>query len=537
MKEITVNVRSFEDIRTKGDYIYVDKTKYVYNLVSDELTNYFSIFRPRRYGKSLMCATLRALFEGKRELFRGLYIDGTDYSFEKFPVIHLNFADISTASYDVFLKAFQRRIIDQAENNGVEIERDESSEMLYSLLYKFDRKAVIIVDEYDSPIIDSYMDKEKSDRIRNTLSMFYTVIKNNDDRVRFFFITGITKFSNLSIFSKMNNLTDLSMNDDYAAAFGYTQEELETNFADYIDAYLAREDREYETRGEFLEAVRDYYDGYLFSPYSGERVYNPVSIGTFFNNKCRFCSYWVNTGASTLAVSLARDYNLERIMTDDVDLEMESINTFDYSHLRDKKLDDSQVLALIYFTGYLTIRSGNSNVLHLSFPNTEVREMFTKNLVAMFTGIKTSIFADMAVEAVRSGKTEEVVRVMNAYMNKYQYDTLDRAEKGYQEMFYSFFLMIGGVRVAAEDRTLLGRSDIVLTLKRDVYIIEIKVDKSAEAALRQIHDNGYYHKYINTEKTIHLIGLNFTSEKRQIDSWVEETVDKTKEPTYLGESC
>ena len=534
MKDITVNVRSFEDIRARGDYIYVDKTKYVYSLVRRELKNYYFISRPRRYGKSLMCSTLHALFEGKRELFKGLYIDSTEYTFEKYPVLHLNFADCNTTSYEAFLNDFQIAITDEAERNGLTVEKSEPSTMLKAVLKEAGKKVVIIVDEYDSPIIDSYMDKEKADRIRDTLSMFYTVIKNNDDRVRFFFITGITKFSNMSIFSKMNNLTDLSMNDDYAAAFGYTQEELETNFADHIDAYMAREDREYETRGEFLEAVRDYYDGYLFSPDSSERVYNPVSIGTFFNSKCRFRSYWVNTGASTLAVTLARDYNLERIMTDDVVISINAIDTFDYGYLRDKQLYDSQVLALIYFTGYLTIKDGDCDSLTLTFPNTEVRKTFTQNLVHLFTGIDASIFVSQAVKAVRSGKTEEIVRVMNAYMKEYQYDTLDRAEKGYQEMFYSFFLMIGGVRVTAEDRTLLGRSDIVLTLRKDVFIVEMKVDESAEKALKQIHENGYYDRYINTEKTIHLIGLNFTSEKRQIDSWTMETVDKTKEPTFLG---
>jgi len=533
-KIIPVSNPIFENLRQDDDCIYVDKTEYVYRLVSDRINRYYFISRPRRYGKSLMCSTLHSLFEGKRELFRGLYIDSTDYSFEKYPVLHLNFAGFSTENYEAFLDDFQIALVNEARKNGVKVKKSRPSTMLSSFLNQTEKQAVIIVDEYDSPIIDSYMDKEKCDRIRDSLSTFYTVIKNSVDKVRFFFITGITKFSNMSIFSKMNNLTDLSMNDDYAAAFGYTQEELENYFSEYIDAYMARDDREYETRGEFLEAVRDYYDGYLFSPDSTVRVYNPVSIGTFFNNKCRFRSYWVNTGASTLAVSLARDYNLERIMTDDVELEMEGINTFDYSYLREKKLNDSQVLALIYFTGYLTIKSGSSNVLCLTFPNTEVREMFTKNLVAMFTGIKTSIFADRAVQAVRSGDVSEIARVMNAYMKEYQYDTLDKAEKGYQEMFFSFFLMIGGVRVSAEDRTLIGRSDILLTLKRDVYIIEMKVDESAEKALEQIHEKGYYDRYINTEKTIHLIGLNFSSEKKQIDAWKQETVDKTKEPSFLG---
>ena len=534
MKRITVNVRSFEDIRTKGDYIYVDKTEYVYSLVRNELENYYFISRPRRYGKSLMCSTLHALFEGKRELFKGLYIDSTDYSFEKYPILHFNFAGFSTDCYESFLDDFQITITKEARRNGVEVEKSRPSTMLSSFLEQTEKRVVIIVDEYDSPIIDSYMDKEKSDRIRDTLSTFYTVIKNNDEKVRFFFLTGITKFSNMSIFSKMNNLTDLTMNEDYAATFGYTQEELETYFSDYIDEYMSRSDREYETRKEFLEAVRDYYDGYLFSPDSTERVYNPVSIGTFFNSKCRFRPYWLNTGASTLAVSLARDYHLERIITGEVEVGLSAINTFDYSHLRDKKLKDGQVIALIYFAGYLTIRNGNSNVLHLTFPNTEVRTSFTQDLVERFTGIDSSIFADRAVKAVRSGRVEEIARVMNAYMKEYQYDILDRAEKGYQQMFYSFFLMIGGVIVSAEETTLLGRSDIVLKFNRDVYIIEMKVDESAEAALDQIHMNGYYDRYINTEKTVHLIGLNFSSEKRQIDSWREERIDKEKEGSFLG---
>ena len=202
--------------------------------------------------------------------------------------------------------------------------------------------------------------------------------------------------------------------------------------------------------------------------------------------------------------------------------------------ISEKRNSRSQVLALIYFTGYLTIKSGSDNALSLTFPNTEVRVAFTQNLVERFTGIDTSIYADKAVEAVKSGKVSEIARVMNAYMKEYQYDTFDKAEKGYQEMFYSFFLMIGGIRVTAEDRTLLGRSDILLTLKRDVYIIEMKVDETAEDALGQIHDKAYYDRYINTDKTIHLIGLNFSSKERQIDSWKEEIVDKHNAPNYLA---
>lgn len=448
----------------------------------------------------------------------------------------MNFANFNTTRYDAFLNDFQIALFDEAERNGLATAKDEPSTMLNAILKKAGKKVVIIVDEYDSPIIDSYMDKKKADRIRDTLSTFYTVIKNNDDKVRFFFITGITKFSNMSIFSKMNNLTDLSLDEDYAAAFGYTQKELEDNFSEYIDAYMERNDREYEIREDFLEAVRDYYDGYLFSPDSNERVYNPVSIGTFFNNKCRFRPYWVNTGASTLAVNLARDYKLERIMTDNVEIAIGAIDTFDYSLLREKRLDDSQVIALIYFTGYLTIESGDGEILSLTFPNTEVRKSFSQNLVNQFAGIDASIYAAKAGRAVRSGNVEEIARVMNAYMKEYQYDTLDKAEKGYRQMFFSFFLMIGGrgLSISAEESSLNGRSDVVLTLHKEVYIIEMKVDENAEAALAQIHKKGYADRYINTDKTIHLIGLNFSSENRQIDSWKEEIVDKHSAQNFLA---
>ena len=534
MKRITVNVRSFEDLRTRGDYIYVDKTKYVYSLVENELNNYYFISRPRRYGKSLMCSTLHALFEGKRELFKGLYIDSTNYSFEKYPILHFNFADMNAESYEDFLYAFQERLINQAENYGITLERKKPSEMLYEFLLKASKKTVIIVDEYDTPIIHTYKDLEKADRIRDTLSTFYSVIKNRDDKVRFFFITGITKFSNMSIFSQMNNLTDLTFDKDYASAFGYTEEELESNFAEYIDEYMKRGDREYETREEFFSAIRDYYDGYRFSYRSENRVYNPVSVGKFFNSGCYFEPYWENTGANTLAVELAADYHLERIISENPILPLSAVNTFDYSLLREKKLKDLQVLSLLLFTGYLTIKDGDYDALTLTFPNTEIRKSFTQNLVERFTGIEASLYAVEGIRAVKRGDMERLEKTFNAFLKEFPYTILEKKERSYQEAFFSFFLMLGGSRIDAEEASLRGRSDIVISTNRDVYVIEMKVDESAVKAVEQIKEKGYYHRYINTRKTIHIIGLNFSSETRQITEKKEEIIDKSKEPTYLG---
>lgn len=534
MKRITVNVRSFEDLRTRGDYIYVDKTEYVYSLVRNELENYYFISRPRRYGKSLMCSTLKALFEGKRELFKGLYIDKTDYSFEKYPVLHLNFAEFSTDGYDAFLDDFQNEIISEAKRNGVEVERNRPSAMLKFFLDQVEKKTVIIIDEYDTPIIHTYKDIELADKIRKTLSTFYSVIKNNDDKVRFFFLTGITKFSNLSIFSQMNNLTDLTFNPCYASSFGYTEEELLSYFSEYIDAYMAEDKREYESRGDFIAAVRDYYDGYRFSYRSSVKVYNPVSVGKFFNNGCYFEPYWIDTGgASTLAVDLARDYNLETIIFDSVKLDVNSISSFDFLELAKGNLKPSIILCLIFFSGYLTIKEGNKNVLTLTFPNTEVRTAFTQFLVEKYSGLTVGLYVDEAETALKNHDNERLVKVLNAYYKEHPYTLLEK-EKGYQLAFYSFFVMLGAKAIRAEETTLLGRSDVVLETKKDVYVIELKRDKSALEALEQVKAMGYHDKYVNSDKNIHIIGLNCVSEERQINQWCEEIVDKTKEPTYLG---
>lgn len=533
MKEITVNVCSFEDLRTKGDYIYVDKTEQIYSLVRSELKNYYFISRPRRYGKSLMCSTLHALFEGKRELFKGLYIDKTDYSFEKYPVLHFNFADFNTCSYDAFLRDFQIALSDEAERNGIIVERDLPSTMLSAILRKNKGKYVIIVDEYDTPIIHTYKNIELADRIRETLSTFYSVIKNTDDKIRFFFIAGITKFSNMSIFSQMNNLTDLTFDKRFATAFGYTEKELEENFSDYIDLYMSRSDREYERREDFIDAIRNYYDGYRFSYESETKVYNPVSVGFFFNNDCSFKNYWNETGTNTLAVDLARDYNLESIIFDNVRLDVDSIVSFDYLLLVAGKLNSLQILSLLLFTGYLTIKDGNENILTLTFPNTEVRTSFTKSLVNRYSGITGAFFVDDAETALKKHDMAQLVKVLNAYYVQHPYTLLEK-EKGYQLAFYSFFVMMGAEAMRAEETTLLGRSDVVLETKNDVYVVELKRDRTAEEALVQVKKMGYHEKYVNTRKTIHIIGMNCVSDKRQINEWVEEIVDKTKEPTYLG---
>ena len=378
MKKITVSASSFEDLRTKGDSVYVDKTECVYELVRHELNNYYFLSRPFGFGKSLMCSTLQALFEGKRELFKGLYIDSTDYSFEKFPVLHFNFADIDASSYANFLRSFQECIIKEAKENEVKVERGLPSEMLMSILRRSKKKVAVIIDEYDAPLIQASGNNEVADRIKMVFGTFYAIIKNSDDKIRFCFVTGVTPYSAYSPISEMNNLTNITFRENFATAFGYTEEELESNFSEFIDAYMSRTDREYEKREDFIEAVRNFYGGYKFTYESEVKLYNSASVGSFFNGNCCFNNYWNDTEASSLAVNLARGLNLD---FDNARIDVNSIVYFDYLQLATAhNFDSYDVLTLMYFAGYLTIKEGTRNVLTLSFPNTEVRTFFAKSL-------------------------------------------------------------------------------------------------------------------------------------------------------------
>lgn len=333
----------------------------------------------------------------------------------------------------------------------------------------------------------------------------------------------------------MNNLKDLTFDKNYAAAFGYTEKELEDNFSEYIDAYMSSDDREYKTREDFLSAVRDYYDGYRFSYETGVKVYNPVSIWFFFGGNCSFENYWINTGASTLAMELAKEYHLGKIITENPIIGLDSLSSFEYSQLASHSLDDSQILALIYFTGYLTIKEGDSTALTLTFPNMEVREAFTLSLMRKYSGgADLSVFIVKGREAIRTRDMALLVRAMNAYYEKIPYVVLTK-EIDYEAIFYSYFLLLGVKEITAEETTTIGRIDVVIEAGEDVYAIEIKVDQSVETALEQIKNNRYYAKYINTEKCIHIVGMDFSSKKRMISDSREEIIDNTVGKDYLNQ--
>ena len=300
MREITTDIFSFESIR-KNDILYVDKTRYIHSLVKSMARSFYFLSRPRRYGKSLFCSTLHALFDGRRELFKGLYIaEKTDYPFTPFPVLHFDFSGMDTDTRRNFIACFRKSIAKEAMRNGIDIPESTPSSMLLDLidaLYEKRGKVVIIIDEFDAPVTDALGEENgMPGYIRKAFSTFYANIKKSSGKIRFLFITGVTKLSNMSIFSKMNNLLDISMDKAFADAFGYTEPELMEYFGEGMDEYMEANPGKYSSRDDLVSRIREYYDGYRFSRDSEVTVYNPVSIGRFFNSGCRFDNYWEQTG-------------------------------------------------------------------------------------------------------------------------------------------------------------------------------------------------------------------------------------------------
>ena len=530
MKGIKTDSFTFEDFVKNDDILYVDKTEYAYSLVSNKPDKrFFFVSRPRRYGKSLFCSMLHAIFDGRKELFRDLYIGKTDYPFEKYPVLHFDFSGMNMRTADTFLNVFRSYIRYQAERNGIELLSDSPSAMLDELIIKLsDEKGpvVILIDEFDAPFTSGSAEKDIQDTARREFNAFYATIKKHGSRIRFFFITGVVKLANLSIFSAMNNLTDLSMLPEFASAFGYTEEELEEYFGEGIDEYVeAHPDVE---RNDFVQKIKAYYNGYRFSPRSEVTVYNPVSVGTFFNQGCYFQNYWDMTGVPKFAVDLAVNYNLApSIMGGEITLNVSSFINFDISQLSEGGLSTAAAIALLYFAGYLTIKSVSeidNEVYYLGYPNREVKRSFTENLLARYTGYSRfrSTWLLRFQEACYAGDDKSVEESLRDYYAHFSYDFFPKGkEKNFHIALDSIFTVMS-IPAWSEVKGLTGRADEVVMAGKHFWIFELKVDGSADVALKQIDEKAYAEHFATLRGNgiaIHKVGFSISSETRMITDW------------------
>ena len=510
MKDITGSVYNFEDL-VQGNFLYVDKTEYIWQLIRPAKEMYF-LSRPRRFGKSLTVSTLKAVFEGKKELFRDLAIYDKPYDWKPYPVIHLDLNGWNFSTRDELNSSLCGLVRESAEDHNIKIQDDTPEKMLRQLIRALSSSApvVILLDEYDKPILNSIGTPEAK-QILADLKSFYSVIKAFEDRLRFAFITGVSKFCHVSLFSDLNNLTDISMDARYATMFGYTQEELDANFGDRISTLAGVQDIvDYKTR------IKDWYNGYRFHK-NAQTVYNPVSLAYFFENGGEFNNYWFSTGTPTFLLELIRKqkFDLEKALG-------APVSAFAFSAY---EIDNLNPLTLLLQTGYLTIdkaveRYGDTTY-QLRFPNLEVKGSFDVYLAGYCSGLHVNQIKDsvyILADKVSEGDVDGFLETMKVFFAKVPYDIHLKDENNFQMLFYLVFMLLG-ISIIAESKTNNGRIDAVAANDDFVFVFEFKLNKSDRIALQQIKDRDYYRRYMNSGKKIFLIGVNFDKDSGQIDSW------------------
>ena len=517
MKNITSSVYTFENM-IKNQILYIDKTEYIWNLVASAPAMYF-LSRPRRFGKSLTVSTLKAVFQGKKELFKELAIYDKPYDWKQYPVIHLDMNGLDFSSVEELESSLCDLVTEAAASHELTLESANAASMFRSLINQLaeQEQVVILVDEYDKPILNN-LGKPHIQKILDKLKVFYSIIKAFESKERFVFVTGVSKFCHVSLFSDLNNLTDITMSRDYATMFGYTQEEFETYFADRIDLACKQLNI---SREEFLPEIKQWYDGYRFHA-KAESVYNPVSLAQFFMNDAEFNNYWFSTGTPSFLVELTKkaDFNFEKTLSEPV-MGL-AFNAFE--------IDKIDPLALLLQTGYLTIKSSfvdlGETLYYLDFPNREVKNAFETYLISDYASIPQETVGANVFKMVKAIKARDInlfMELLKTFFAAVQYDVVTDTEGRFQLLFYSVFLLIG-VRVEAESRTNNGRIDAVICDGDHAYIFEFKINQTAEIALEQIREKEYFRKYQYSDRKIVLVGANFDTVSRQITEWKSETV-------------
>ena len=517
MKDLTSYTYSFEEL-IRGRFLYVDKTEYIWEMIQYSTAGYF-LSRPRRFGKSLTVSTLKAVFQGKKDLFKGLAIYDKPYDWKPYPVIHLDMNGLDFSSVEELESSLCDLVTEAAASHKLTLESASAASMFRTLINRLAEKeqVVILVDEYNKPILNN-LGKPHAQKILDKLKVFYSVIKAFESKERFVFVTGVTKFCHVSLFSELNNLTDITMHRDYATMFGYTQSEFEAYFADRIDSACKQLNMPCE---ELLPEIKLWYDGYRFHA-KAESVYNPVSLAQFFMNDAEFNNYWFSTGTPSFLMELTKkaDFNFEKTLSEPV-MGL-AFNAFE--------IDKIDPLALLLQTGYLTIKSSfvdlGETLYYLDFPNREVKSAFETYLISDYTSIPQETVGANVFKMVKAIKARDVnlfMELLKTFFAAVQYDVATDTKGRFQLLFYSVFLLIG-VRVEAESRTNNGRIDAVICDGDYVYIFEFKLNQTAGIALEQIREKEYFRKYQHSGKKIVLVGANFDTISRQLSEWKSEAV-------------
>lgn len=510
-----IGIQNFEKIRTDG-YFYIDKTALIYQMV--KTGSYYFLSRPRRFGKSLLISTLEAYFLGKKELFEGLAMEKLEKDWITYPIFHM---DLNTEKYDT------RESLDSILNFTLEKWEQQygtaPSETTFALRFRglieraykqTGQRVVILIDEYDKPMLQAIGNEELQKEFRNTMKAFYSVLKTMDGCIQFAFLTGVTKFGKVSVFSDLNNLDDISMRNQYIDICGVSEKELHDDLEIELHELADIKGVSYH---EICDKLREYYDGYHFT-HNSIGIYNPFSLLNTFKYK-EFGSYWFETGTPTYLVELLKKhhYDLRRMEHEETSISV--LNSIDSA--------SDNPIPVIYQSGYLTIKGYDEEfgIYSLGFPNREVEEGFIKFLLPFYANtnaVESEFEIQKFVREIRIGDYDSFFRRLRSFFADTPYELIRDLELHYQNVLFIVFKLVG-FYVKAEYHTSEGRIDLVLQTDKFVYVIEFKLDGTAEDALRQINEKHYALPFeAGGNRRLFKIGVNFNAKMRNIEKWIVE---------------
>ena len=519
MKKLPVGIQSFRKI-VEGDYVYVDKTRFVYDLISG--ASYYFLSRPRRFGKSLLLDTMAEAFKGNKELFKGLWIYSSGYNFEKHPVIRLDMSNISNETPEILKASIALELSNKIRAEELSIPDGNPADMIKILIEelhkKYNQRVVVLVDEYDKPILDQLSNIMIAESNREVLRGFYGVLKSMDPHLRFVFITGVTKFTRTAIFSGLNNLLDITLSAKYANICGIATDELGSYFSEHIRSLS--DNKNFVYYDNIHDEILGWYDGYSWDGES--KVINPFSLLCFFELQ-RFAGFWYASGTPKFLIDIIKKDPGVYINIKNAKATELMLDSADLARL--------EPVSLMFQSGYLTVKdidySRGSPIYYLVIPNREVREAFNLHIISGFTegGDTSAQVAKIDMEdALREGNLQKVLSLLKGLFASIPYNLHVDVEAYYHSIFYAIMTVLG-FNVDAEVSVSKGRIDSVLELGDKVYIIEFKyvkcdadasaedkkklVEKALEEGMTQIKSKGYYDKYAGSGKSIHLAAFAF----------------------------
>jgi hypothetical protein len=523
-----IGEQDFEKIR-KGGFLYVDKTDLVYKLANS--VSYVFLSRPRRFGKTLLTSTLHYYFDGRKDLFAGLAMEQLEKSWIQYPVLHFDLGRMKELTADELRQALHELLNEFDKTFGVTTSGTPGGRLdalIQTAYSQTGRPAVVLIDEYDVPIMDALNQPDRLVGVRKVMRNFYASLKANDKYLRFVFITGVSTFAQMGIFSELNNLKKITGSNEYATICGITEQELVDNFAQGIEA-IAQEKS--WTKEEVLARLKDKYDGYHFSN-ALVNVYNPFSLINAFDEKT-LGDYWFDTGTTSSLVKAFQQY------VGDFNLELDKIDSSEWMDASDfqRSLEDhASITPLLYQSGYLTIKEydGENEQYRLRIPNSEVRVGLLKNLLPLYLSAEGTVVsnpASRASTALRQGDINQAMEILRSLLKSIPYGKnetkkfhdMETTEQYYHDLFHFFFSMMCNL-VSSEVRNSTGATDVVITTPKYIYVVEIKIDSTPDVALSQIDKKGYAVPYLTGQRAVIKVGVNFSTKDKTLSDWkvVEE---------------